>query len=341
MTRCGTATWVGAGLLAAALSVSAQELDLSTVTDAGGPAEADVTKQMEETRGGDLKVFTAVTDEDISTLEVGDIYKNNASFFKVLKVNRKGKKGGKFSMQRTSGENNPARTWTRVSGLGPITISSRETLWTLYRAGGGIMHPIALSMLLVIVVGINGVFVLKRQIHCPPEFIAAARDALQKRDLARFKTLSAGQKGLLGQVCRAMLAESEDAGGTSLDEMQTRCEMQANKQINFLKIPLKTLSVVAAVAPMMGLLGTVVGMVQCFESIAFESASASKALTLAAGIRVALFTTVAGLIVAIPALIVLFLLNQKLSAISSDCEIAASKFVHMIAKQTGVEKVGA
>jgi biopolymer transport protein ExbB len=86
---------------------------------------------------------------------------------------------------------------------------------------------------------------------------------------------------------------------------------------------------------MLGLLGTVVGMVTCFESIAFESASASKALVLASGIRVALFTTVAGLTVAIPATIVLFLLSQKLNGIMSDCEIVASRFAHMIAKGEG------
>jgi len=320
---------VFAGALAAAAGAPAQDLDLSTVA---GQIEPGAQAQMGETKGGDLKEFSAVTDEDIGTLEVGDIYKNNASFFKVTKVSRKGKKGGRFVVQRTSGENSPTRTWTRVSGLGPITVSSRETLWTLYLAGGGIMHPIAMCMVLVIVIAINGLFVFRRKVHCSPAFIAGARAALQKGDIAGFRSLCAGERGLLGRVCGAMTDDSEGADWMALDEMQTRAEMEANKQINFLRIPLKTLSVVAAVSPMLGLLGTVVGMVRCFESIAMESASASKALVLASGIRVALFTTVAGLVVAIPAMIVLFLLNQKLNGITSDCEIVASRFAHIMAK---------
>jgi biopolymer transport protein ExbB len=235
--------------------------------------------------------------------------------------------------------NDPTRTWTKISGLGPATLSSRETLWTLYLAGGGIMHPIALCMVVVIVVGINGLFILRRKTHYPLPFVTKSRECLLKGDVDGFKQLSAGERGLLGYICRAMTDESDSAGGLSLEAMQERSEMEANKQINRLRIPLKTLNVIAAVAPMLGLLGTVIGMVQCFEAIAFESASASKALTLAAGIRVALFTTVAGLLVAIPALIVMFLLNQKLNGIVSDTEIAASKFAHMIAKGAGAKPV--
>jgi len=334
MAKVTMTRWLGAALMTVVLTASAQELDLSTI----GEGEDDaLTTQMGETQGGDLKVFTVVSDDALGTLEVGDIYKNNSSFFKVTKVSSKGKKGGKFRVQRTSGSNDPTRTWTRVSGLGPITVSSRETLWTLYLAGGGIMHPIAFCMVVVIVIGINGFFVFRRSIHCPPRFMEEASARLHQGDLAGFRGLCAGERGLLGHICRAMVDDSAGADVMTVEDMHARCEMQANKQINHLKIPLKTLNVIAAVTPMLGLLGTVMGMVKCFESIAFESASASKALALAAGIRVALFTTVAGLFVAIPALLIMFLFNQKLSGMTSDCEIMSNTFVTLIGKITGVK----
>jgi len=72
-------------------------------------------------------------------------------------------------------------------------------------------------------------------------------------------------------------------------------------------------------------------MVTCFESVAFDAASTSKAQTMASGIRVALFTTAGGLIVAIPSLMILFLSNLRLNSVVSECETYSEQFIHQIA----------
>lgn len=119
---------------------------------------------------------------------------------------------------------------------------------------------------------------------------------------------------------------------STLDDIKSRAQIEATRQLAYLRAPLRGLNLIAAVAPLLGLLGTVTGMVTCFESLALESASASKAQTLASGIRVALFTTVAGLSVAIPALFVLFVFNQKLTGIMSRCESLTEEFLHEMAR---------
>ncbi len=98
-----------------------------------------------------------------------------------------------------------------------------------------------------------------------------------------------------------------------------------------LRVPLNGLSLISAIAPLLGLLGTVIGIVTCFDTIAYEAASASKSQALASGIRVALFTTVGGLTVTIPAQVTLFISNLKLTTVVSECEFIAEPFLHEVA----------
>ncbi len=66
--------------------------------------EDEVMKsEMADAEEGDRKRFTVVTDDNIEALEVGDIYKSNASFFKVVEIPSQGAGGGRFVVERTAG----------------------------------------------------------------------------------------------------------------------------------------------------------------------------------------------------------------------------------------------
>jgi biopolymer transport protein ExbB len=119
---------------------------------------------------------------------------------------------------------------------------------------------------------------------------------------------------------------------STVDDMKSRGESAAQKQVSLLRTPLKGLNFIASVAPLLGLLGTVIGMIICFDSLAEEAASASKSQAMAAGIRVALLTTAAGLTVAVPSLFAYFLFNQKLNLIVADCEDHATELGHELAR---------
>ena len=129
--------------VSAALSptlVSAQDLDIDSLGDAQETQAADPASQYGP---GDDKEFSASTEDDITSLEKGDLYKNNASLFKVLSIASKGEKGGTLTMQRIGGTNDPSPSWARTSGSGPPSIITRESLWDLYLAAGWTMHAIA------------------------------------------------------------------------------------------------------------------------------------------------------------------------------------------------------
>jgi biopolymer transport protein ExbB len=308
-------------------SAAAQEtLDLeSLLSEEEQPPVADATTDLEP---GDNKTFQVTTDDDITSLEVGDIYKNGESAFKVTAIKSKGSEGGRFSVERIAGKMDPGQSWTRTSGLGPPSIISRETLWDMYLASGMIMHGISFCLLLTIIIGLNSAWIYRRSRQSPTRFVESARNLLEKSDIEGFRDLAMQEKGLFGHICRAMAVRFDIS---TVDDIKHRCDVEGSQQIRLLRVPLKALSMIAAIAPLLGLLGTVVGMVTCFESVAFEAASASKSQTLASGIRVALFTTAGGLTVAIPALVILFLSNLRLNSVVSKCETFSEQFIHQIA----------
>ena len=316
---------MAAGILLALGTVQGQEAEpdfASILTEEETVIEPEI-----EIEDGDMKPFKIVTEDDISAVEEADIYKSNTSFFRVTRVRAKGAKGGRIVVVRTSGDLDPGRKWTRVSGLGPATVTSRETMMTRFFSGGPLMYPIAFLLLGVIVIALNSGWVYRREKQCPAQFVQKAGQSIESGDLDSFASLARGEKGLLPRICEAMAL---NFAISTEEDIRIRAESEAKRQIGYLRLPLRTLNFIAAVAPLLGLLGTVMGMIASFDSLATEAASAYKSQAMAAGIKVALLTTAFGLSVAVPALFVYFVFNARLSSIIADCEGAAAEFVHRL-----------
>ena len=95
---------------------------------------------------------------------------------------------------------------------------------------------------------------------------------------------------------------------------------------------LKVLNGVATVTPLVGLLGTVTGMIQAFNQIA-NMGALGKAEELAVGIGVALLTTAAGLMIAIPSLIMYMYLSGRVDAVVMEMDEAAQNVLHLISAE--------
>ncbi|MCY3022347.1 MAG: MotA/TolQ/ExbB proton channel family protein [Planctomycetota bacterium] len=331
--RTGTVAWTAALLMLAALPGAfpaekpPDKLDLESILADKDKAEILKT-EMEEAGAGDNKEFTINTDDNIATLALGDVYRSDEkTFFKISSIKSQGISGGAFVVQRTSGKGEPGQRLVRVSGAGPLTIAARLTLLDLYVMGGPFLHPIALLGFFAIILAVNSILIYRKNRQCPPQFVEAASRALEKGDVKKFEELALQAKGLLPHVARA-LADRYDT--STVEELKERCSIAASKQIQRLRITVKALNLIAVAAPLLGLLGTIVGMVIVFDAVA-SATGAAKAAALAAGIRVKLFSTASALIVAIPSLFLYFIFNQRLTSIIGDCETIAEQFLHRIA----------
>jgi biopolymer transport protein ExbB len=297
-----------------------------------GSAETTIPPALQEemkTLGdGDKKTFVIRTGSEISSLAIGDLYRNeNKTFFQVSAIEKKGPDGGAMTLTRVAGGTDPGQRFTRAHGAGPATFTATFTLIDYYLMGGFALHPIALLGLLTIVLIVNGIFLYRRSRQLDPELVARAPKLLKQGDIAGLADLAAERRGLYAVVCRAMTTRW---ASSTFDDVKFRVETAAAGHINSMRFPVRLLNLISVAAPLIGLFGTIVGMVIVFEGLAGAQGS-QKAAILASGIRVKLFATAFALIVAVPALFSYFLLNQKVNNLIAEAEDITERCMHRIA----------
>lgn len=283
------------------------------------------------------KVYEFKTDDDISTgLQVGDIYRDPASdknLFRVKQVLPNGKSGGVVIFERVSGKAELPDGIARFQGVdaktpGPESLKRRVTMIDYFFQGGFTMWGILALAVAMLVLAVNGIFLYvlpNRQI--PGAFVTAARARLKDGDVKAFRELSLNTKGLLPTICRAM---TESFKSSTIDDMKERTQIAASTRINALRMPIRALNLISVAAPLVGLFGTIVGMMVVFNAVA-GATGAAKATQLAAGIKIKLMCTAAALSVAIPALLIFFIYNTILNGIIARCETICEQFMHRLA----------
>jgi biopolymer transport protein ExbB len=142
---------------------------------------------------------------------------------------------------------------------------------------------------------------------------------------AQFKPQSAPADRVTALALDELAADRTEA-------LETTLEIAGNVQAQTTFRHIRTLETIAMISPLLGLLGTVLGMIQAFRDLEMAEGAANAAL-LAGGIWQALLTTAAGLIVALPAAAGAALLAARAEAVVSDIEAAIAR-VLAIAKET-------
>jgi biopolymer transport protein ExbB len=135
---------------------------------------------------------------------------------------------------------------------------------------------------------------------------------------------------LVADVALAALARKWEGR----DVVEQAIKDQGRRSISFLWQQLSYLVDIATIAPMVGLLGTVVGMIEAFNGIAFEM-TAVKPILLASGIAKAMIATAAGLFIAIPAMIFYAYFKGKLQKITLEHEHVATELLYLITEREG------
>jgi biopolymer transport protein ExbB len=304
------------------------KLDLSTL-GMGDSREDPVKALLQDAGTGDHKRFTIRTDDEIANLKRDDIYTDGLkTYFKVTDV---AARDGRFEIERIAGTNNPDRKLVRVQAAdeknpGPPQIAVRQTLLDLVNTGGWPVYLIAGLAAVMIMLSINCVVLYRKSRQCPRRFVREASEALANGDLDKFEEAALRERGLLPYVCRAMTERFETS---TAEDIERRCEIAAAGRINSLRTPAKLINVISVAAPLLGLFGTIVGMVVVFEAVAMTT-GAAKATALASGIRVKLFSTAAALLVAIPSVFAYFIFSAMLGGVISETERLTEQFMHQI-----------
>ncbi|ERP31452.1 MotA/TolQ/ExbB proton channel family protein [Chitinivibrio alkaliphilus] len=218
----------------------------------------------------------------------------------------------------------PVQTTQTRDMLGREEMTTWEYLQDFIEKGGFMMAPLGVMMLWALVLVVNRLIVYHVRHKRSYTFINKAVQFLEKGDIEGAKTLAEKNSGVLARILQNSIEHSERNRASA---------EKAVKEILLTEIPilekhLDTLAVIAASAPLMGLLGTVTGMIRMFTDITRFGTGDPQLL--AGGISEALVTTETGLIIAIPVLLLHNFLRNRRNRIQSDIEMYAMRILNRL-----------
>lgn len=214
-----------------------------------------------------------------------------------------------------------------ADGAAPV---KKKTLlgWVYDSLGiGYLLIFLALSVSLVSLFVMN-MLAARRDTLCPQELVDSFEEKLNENDIQGAYDLARTDESVLGQVLSAGLAKLQRGYSKAIEGMQEVGEEESMK----LEHRLSYMALIGNLSPMIGLFGTVHGMISSFQVIAVSEAT-PKPAELAEGISTALFTTLIGLAVAIPAIAAYNLLRNRVARllleVGVNSENLLSRFEHV------------
>lgn len=199
------------------------------------------------------------------------------------------------------------------------------SLWDLCLRGGPLMIVLALLSLVCIYIFVERAIVINRAAREDDTFMKRIRDYIHEGEIESAFNLCKKT----GTPYARLIAKGISRIGRPVNDILAAVENIGNIEIASLSKGLPWLATTAAGAPMLGFLGTVVGMVQAFYAIASEGNSANIA-TFSSGIYTALVTTVAGLVVGVIALFAYNYLVARINSVMNMLESKSMEFMDLL-----------
>ncbi len=195
----------------------------------------------------------------------------------------------------------------------------------LFRSGGYVMYPILLCSILFVAILIERLFHLHRAQINTNEFVAGIRNILKKGNIAEAVSICEDTPGPVAHVIKAGIMKHDRPKA----EIREAIDDAALHEVPRLEKNLVVLATIAHISPLLGLFGTVLGMIQVFDKIK-KLAGHTDPVQLAGGIGQALITTAAGLAVAIPVFVAYNYLVSRVGALVWDMERTATEVVDLL-----------
>jgi biopolymer transport protein ExbB len=185
-------------------------------------------------------------------------------------------------------------------------------------AGGAVGYIIMFLSVVAVALSIDNAMAIRHSAIMPPGMADDVRKFIKAGEFAKAEERCRRQPSFLAFVISAGLSEL-DGGWSALEKAMEDAAADQSARL-FRKI--EYLSVIGNIAPMLGLLGTVIGMVMAFREVAMTQ-GAARAADLAQGIYLALVTTVQGLVVAIPSLSAFAVFRNRVDQFVAEASYAA------------------
>ena len=203
----------------------------------------------------------------------------------------------------------------------------RKSFLDILNAGGSIGYIIILLSLASVALMIEHGLTIRQKTMMPPGFADEVLKLLTQGQLVAAIKKCESDPSTLARILHAAMTEYELGWGA----VEKGAEEATAEEASRLYRKIEYLNVIGNIAPMLGLLGTVVGMIFAFQQLA-ESEGYARAADLAEGIYLALVTTVQGLVVAIPSLAAFSIFSNRIAFLIAETTFAAEQVLFPIKK---------
>jgi biopolymer transport protein ExbB len=198
-------------------------------------------------------------------------------------------------------------------------------LWQFAARGGILMVPIIACGILAIAIIIERILFLRRSEIDSEQFLQNVEKLLQARKIKEALNNCETSHGPIPQIVRTALLKSD----RSIEEIKDSIHSEASYQVLYLEKYLGILATIATIAPLLGFLGTVTGLIKAFIGIEEKGGIVYSGM-LARGIWESLVATLGGLVVAIPAYLGFNYLVARVNRIIADMERSASRLMDIL-----------
>jgi biopolymer transport protein ExbB len=196
-----------------------------------------------------------------------------------------------------------------------------QGVWDFLVRGGPIMVPLGLCSVVAVMITIERLLTLRRSRVLPREILGVVDSVQPGKDLSVAISICAQNPGAFSDIMRVGLEHADESWQQARDAILDAGRQETPR----LERHLVWLETIAAVAPLLGLLGTVLGMIKVFASISIQGLGDPQVLS--EGISEAMITTAVGLAIGIPTLVAYNLLAARAEAMIVEIEAQASNLI--------------
>jgi biopolymer transport protein ExbB len=200
-------------------------------------------------------------------------------------------------------------------------------MYELFVKGGILMYPIAFCSIIALGIFLERIWVLRRGHVLPRDFLIEVEDLVMRRKRPEAISLCKRNNSSIAHVVRVGIENY----GKKRDVIKEKIEEVGRREAASLERYINVIGTIAGVSPLLGLLGTVSGMIKSFNIISMQGVA--DPASLAGGISEALITTAAGLVVAIPTFVIYRYLSNKADSLILEMEENSIRMVDLVKRE--------
>jgi len=230
-----------------------------------------------------------------------------------------------------------ALAWLAITGAAPGAETSETTtkvnLLEIIREGGIMMWPLGALSIATLVLILLFFITIRRTTVVSDRFMRVAESLIRKRDYLGLVGYAHRRGECIARITQKTLDFATKNSEAKFTEIREVAEAEGSRQSSMLNQRISYLADIGAIAPMVGLLGTVLGMIRAFLEINTGNVEVVRQMKLAGGVAEALVTTASGLTIGIVAMIFYSVFRGRVQRSLSELEAAATHLLALLGSQ--------